>query len=90
MVKLTVALLVLICAMVAIPGLSTAHAEATGSRAVGLSQAAQTPTPTPADRTVQPVSPRVIGALICISLLSLVSLAGSFAFKRYFDRLNAD
>ncbi len=89
-VKLTVALLVLICSMVALPGLSTAYAEAMDNRAVGNSPVAQTPTPTPADTTHQPVSPRVIGALICISLLSLSSLAGSFAFKRYFDRLNAD
>ena len=90
MVKLTATLLTLLFSMVATVGVATTYARVGDNRAVGSALVAQVPAPTPPDTTIQPVSPRVIGALICISLLSLSSFVGSFLFKRYFDRLNPD
>lgn len=89
-VKLTATLLSLLFSMVAVAGVSTTYARVGDNRAVGSAPVALVPTPTPSDATSQPVSPRVIGALICISLLSLSSFVGSFVFKRYFDRLNLE
>lgn len=89
-VKLTATLLTLLFSMVAVAGVSTTYARVGDNRAVGSTPVAQVPTPTPPDATIQPVSPRVIGALICISLLSLSSFVGSVVFKRYFDRLNPE
>lgn len=52
---------------------------------------AQTPTPpAPAPPTARSVSPQVLAALICLSMISLFSIIGSVALKRRFDSISPD